>query len=141
MTMPLQPTGGRILLLDDDPGVQQTLSTDLFSVGFEVICCADMPALLYQVGRATPRCILLDQETSGIGALNQLRYEGCTAPVLMISGRADISSARIGKSMIPGDTIGPHRRELQCKGSRQRFQRHWQRRRLPRSAAATRQDS
>ena len=93
MTLPLQPTGGRILLLDDDLGVQQTLSTDLFSAGFEVICCADVPTLLYQVGQATPRCILLDQETSGIGALNQLRYEGCTAPVLMISGRADIATA------------------------------------------------
>jgi FixJ family two-component response regulator len=93
MTMPLQPTGGRILVLDDDPGVRQTLSTDLFSLGFEVICCADVPTLLYQVRKGAPRCILLDQETSGIEALNQLRSEGYTAPVLMISGRADIATA------------------------------------------------
>lgn len=83
-------------MLDDDPSVRQMLSIVLFSVGFEVICCADVRTLLNQVRKRTPRCILLDQvlsETSGIVVLNQLRRQGCTAPVLMISGKADIETA------------------------------------------------
>src|ERR1700759_1920380 len=96
MITPVQLTGGRILVLDDDPGVRQMLSIVLSSVGFEVICCADARTLLNEVGKRAPICILLDEvlpDTSGIVVLNQLRREGCTAPVLIISGKADIPTA------------------------------------------------
>jgi FixJ family two-component response regulator len=92
----VQPTDGLILVLDDDPAVRQMLSVVLSSAGFEVICCADALTLLTEVRRRTPGCILLDQvlrETCGVVVLNQLRRAGCTAPVLMISGVADITTA------------------------------------------------
>ena len=72
------------------------LSIVLFSAGFEVICCADVRTLFNEVRKRAPKCILLDQvlpETSGILVLAQLRREGYTAPVLMISGRGDIATA------------------------------------------------
>ena len=94
--MPAQTTGGPILVLDDDPDVRQMLSIVLFSAGFEVICCADVRTLLAEVRKRAPKCILLDQvlpDTSGLLVLDRLRRKGCTAPVLMISGRADIATA------------------------------------------------
>jgi FixJ family two-component response regulator len=94
--MPAQTTGGPILVLDDDPAVRQMLSTVLFGAGFEVICCADVETLFNEVHKRAPRCILLDEalpETSGLLVLDRLRRKGCTAPVLMISGQADIATA------------------------------------------------
>lgn len=96
MTAPVQLTAGRILVLDDEAGIRQTISAILSRAGFEVICCADVQTLLTLVRQRTPRCILLDQmlpASSGIEVLKELRDEGCAAPVLMISGKADVATA------------------------------------------------
>ncbi|MGY4435212.1 FixJ family two-component response regulator [Bradyrhizobium sp. F1.13.1] len=96
MTAPVLPTGGRILVLDDEAGIRQTISVILSSAGFEVICCADVQTLLTLVRQRAPRCILLDQvlpASSGIEVLKELRRDGCAAPVLIISGKADVATA------------------------------------------------
>jgi two-component system response regulator FixJ len=96
MTVPFEPKGGCVLVLDDEPGVGQAVSIILSSAGFEVICCAELGTLNSFLRERTPSCILLDQvlkDASGIEVLKELRREGCTVPVLMISGKADIATA------------------------------------------------
>jgi CheY-like chemotaxis protein len=58
---PLAPTGsGKILVVDDNPVILQTLSMKLKSAGYEVITAMDGSEALGAVGREQPDLILLD---------------------------------------------------------------------------------
>jgi FixJ family two-component response regulator len=96
MSIAAETASGHILVLDDEPTVRQTLSTILSMVGFDVVCCADSRTLLALARERAPTCILLDlvlSDASGLDVLKELRDDGCAAPVLMISGKADIGMA------------------------------------------------
>ena len=87
---------GQVLVLDDDPGVRQTMSTVLSRAGYEVVCCATISSLLSLARERIPSCIVLDlvlRDASGLEALRLLTKECCPAPVVMISGHGDISIA------------------------------------------------
>jgi FixJ family two-component response regulator len=87
---------GEIFVVDDDPGVRETLSVVLSGVGYEVICFADGPALLAVARSRCPVCIFLDVHIpgrSGLDILKELRAEDYPAPIFMISGQGDIAMA------------------------------------------------
>lgn len=90
------PSRGEIFVVDDDPGVRETLSLVLSADGYQVVCFADGAALLSVTRTRTPVCILLDVHIpgkSGLDILKELRGEDYPAPILVISGRGDISMA------------------------------------------------
>src|ERR1700758_2880209 len=85
-----------VLVLDDDAIARATLSHLLSAEGYEVICCINRDALLALCRDTAPACILLDMvlpETSGLNIIKDLRRLQSSAPILMISGHADIESA------------------------------------------------
>ncbi len=90
------PSRGEIFVVDDDPGVRETLSLVLSGGGYQVICFADGAALLSVARTRTPACILLDVHIpgkSGLDILKELRGEDYPAPILVISGQGDITMA------------------------------------------------
>ncbi len=90
------PSRGEIFVVDDDPGVRETLSLVLSTGGYQVICFADGAALLSVARTRTPACILLDVHIpgkSGLDILKELRGEDYPAPILVISGQGDITMA------------------------------------------------
>src|SRR5438046_7923815 len=87
---------GEIFVVDDDPGVRDTLSLVLAAGGYQVICFADGAALLSVARSRTPACILLDVHIpgkSGLDILKELHGEDYPAPIFMISGQGDIAMA------------------------------------------------
>ncbi|TMK45552.1 MAG: response regulator transcription factor, partial [Alphaproteobacteria bacterium] len=87
---------GEIFVVDDDPGVRDTLSLVLTAGGYQVICFADGAALLSVARSRTPACILLDVHIpgkSGLDILKELHGEDYPAPIFMISGQGDIAMA------------------------------------------------
>jgi FixJ family two-component response regulator len=89
-------SGQVILVLDDDAVVCAMLKRLLSEEGYEVICCANPETLIALCRETTPACVLLDlllPGTSGLNILKDLRQFHVTAPILVISGQADIGSA------------------------------------------------
>src|SRR5437660_10908026 len=87
---------GEIFVVDDDPGVRDTLSLVLTAGGYQVICFADGAALLSVARSRSPACILLDVHIpgkSGLDILKELHGEDYPAPIFMISGQGDIAMA------------------------------------------------
>lgn len=88
--------GPAVFVLDDDALVRATLSHLMSTAGYEVTFCANHDALLALCRETTPACILLDlvlPGASGVNVLKELRRFQVFAPILMISGQADIDSA------------------------------------------------
>src|ERR1700758_3996772 len=87
---------GEIFVVDDDPGVRDTLSLVLTAGGYQVICFADGAALLAVARSRPPSAILLDVHIpgkSGLDILKALHGEDYPAPIFMISGQGDIAMA------------------------------------------------
>ncbi len=87
---------GEIFVVDDDPGVRDTLSMVLSAAGYEVICFADGAALLAMARSRSPAAILLDVHIpgkSGLDILKELHGEDYPAPIFIISGQGDIAMA------------------------------------------------
>jgi FixJ family two-component response regulator len=87
---------GEIFVVDDDPGVRDTLSMVLSAAGYEVVSFPDGAALLGVARKRTPAAILLDVHIpgkSGLDILKELHGEDYPAPIFMISGHGDIAMA------------------------------------------------
>ena len=85
-----------IVIVDDDPGVRETLSLIFSREGYEVTCFADGASFLAAARMRVPACILLDvyiPGRSGLDILKDLNAEDYPAPVFIISGQGDIPMA------------------------------------------------
>ena len=51
---------GRILIVEDEPGLAEVLSLHLEAAGFETTVCHDGLSAIYELDRATFRVVLLD---------------------------------------------------------------------------------
>jgi len=79
----------RILIVDDDPAVRDSLKFSLELEGFEVHTCRDGAELLAHPCLLKSDCIVLDYKMPGLDGLNVLRQLGerqVTVPVIMITG-------------------------------------------------------
>lgn len=87
--------GGHVHIVDDDPGVRQTIAAMLQGAGFtthEYATAAELlaPAVL------DDGCIVTDVNMpgmSGLDLMEQLKQRGIGQPVVVISGEADITMA------------------------------------------------
>jgi FixJ family two-component response regulator len=89
-------TGRKVIVVDDDETIREVLTVVFDSDGFEVESFADASSFLMQNGEDPPACVLLDvlmPGRSGLDVLKELNRRGSTAPVIMISGSADIPMA------------------------------------------------
>ncbi|WP_246249729.1 MULTISPECIES: response regulator transcription factor [Actinomadura] len=80
----------RILVVDDEPAVRESLSHSLAFEGYAVAEAADGAAALERVGRERLDLIVLDilmPRLDGLTTCRRLRALGATTPVLMLTAR------------------------------------------------------
>ncbi len=81
---------GRILIVEDEPGLAEVLSLHLEAAGFETTVCHDGLSAIYELDRAIPRVVLLDlhlPEVSGFRLIQLLkqRADSPGLPVIVIT--------------------------------------------------------
>ena len=85
-----------ILVVDDEPGIRESLRMILEFEGFEVVEARHGAEAVARVTERRPDAMLLDvklPEIDGLGVLQALRERGIDLPVLVISGHGDLSTA------------------------------------------------
>ncbi len=86
-----------ILIVDDEPGIRETLRGVLEDEGFSVVTAASGEECLEIVQRQDFACILLDiwlgKGIDGLDTLARLREEGSDSAIVMISGHGNIETA------------------------------------------------
>ncbi|MDQ3043134.1 MAG: sigma-54 dependent transcriptional regulator [Acidobacteriota bacterium] len=85
-----------ILIVDDEPGIRETLRGVLEDEGFDVETVESGEACLKAIETINFNCILLDvwlPEMDGLETLKHLRDAGTDAAVVMISGHGNIETA------------------------------------------------
>jgi len=85
-----------ILIVDDERGIRDTLSSVFEDEGFNVESVESGEACLNALKSNNYKCILLDiwlPEIDGLETLRRLRDEGDNSPVVMISGHGNIEAA------------------------------------------------
>lgn len=89
--------GHSVLIVDDEPGIRDTLRSVLEDEGFAVETAASGEAGLKAAKQQSFACILLDiwlgKGIDGLDTLQRLREEDVESPVVMISGHGNIETA------------------------------------------------
>jgi FixJ family two-component response regulator len=83
-------TRAYVAVVDDDPGLRESLVGLLASAGYAARAFASAEAFLESA--CAPACVILDGRLPGISGpelLEQLRAKGDRVPIVMISARAD----------------------------------------------------
>ena len=86
-----------ILVVDDEPNIRRMLGALLRAEGYAVREAPSGAAALLEVERAEPDAIFLDlmmpQGPDGLATLATLAERGLAAPVIMVSGQAQLADA------------------------------------------------
>ena len=85
-----------ILVVDDDPFIQEGLKDRLSALGYRVLVVGDGQAALESIGRQTPQLVFLDIEMpkmKGIEVLREIRRREMDFPVVMITAYGSIDLA------------------------------------------------
>lgn len=83
-------------IVDDDAGVRQALARLLSAAGYATRSYGSAGEFLIAEPDARPGCLLLDLHLPGPNGLDlqeALRRQGCSLPVVFLSGRGDIASS------------------------------------------------
>jgi two-component system nitrogen regulation response regulator NtrX len=87
----------QILLVDDEANIRRMLGALLQSEGFDVAEAANGNAALLQLNDIDPDIVLLDllmpPGPDGLETLTKMRERGALAPVIMMSGKAQLTDA------------------------------------------------
>ncbi|RAY14953.1 DNA-binding response regulator [Actinomadura craniellae] len=93
------PAPPRILVVDDEPAVRNTLAGGLEYEGYQVVTAADGRQALAALAREAPDLVLLDvmmPGMDGLTACRRLRATGSTVPVLMLTARGMVGDRVTG---------------------------------------------
>jgi two-component system nitrogen regulation response regulator NtrX len=89
--------GAQILLVDDEANIRRMLGALLRTEGFAVTEAANGNAALLMLDELDPDVVLLDllmpPGPDGLETLSQMRDRGAGAPVIMMSGKAQLTDA------------------------------------------------
>ena len=88
-----------VLIVDDDPGVRRALAEGLSLEGFDVRQASGGVAALEEIASRSPDVIVLDVSMPGLSGLEvvrQLRAEGRSSPVCMLSARDEVDDRVAG---------------------------------------------
>jgi two-component system nitrogen regulation response regulator NtrX len=83
---------GRVLIVDDDPGVRKVLRRILSGAGYEVEEAGDAFKALDSLDANAPDAALLDIKMpgmDGLGLMDNLRQRGLEIPVVVLTGHGD----------------------------------------------------
>ncbi len=93
----MKPAGGQVLLVDDEANIRRMLAALLRDEGLTVAEAPNGNAALLLVDQADPDVILLDllmpPGPDGLETLSRLRERGRSTPVIMMSGKAQLTDA------------------------------------------------
>lgn len=82
---------GKVLVVDDDPGIRELLSIRLGLLGYQVVTAKDGGAALDEISKFKPDAVVLDlamPRLDGFGVLERLgRAKLASLPVLVLSAR------------------------------------------------------
>lgn len=89
----LQFTPGKLLILEDDPGLSQLLGNRLRRLGHEVVLCQSAEQALLSAPKEEFDLFLLDYslggEMTGLGVYQILRERGINSPAILVTGFED----------------------------------------------------
>ena len=87
----------RIVLIDDELAVRQTLSRILERAGHDVVCYAEAASALQDCDFATVDIVVTDlwMPTSGEDFVTEIRDLGVRIPILVLTGRLEIDQDEI----------------------------------------------
>lgn len=92
-------TAMKLLLVEDDGAMQESMRRSLARVGWTVEVCADGQAALGQWWAGQPDVVLLDLSLPGMDGLDiltQARRRGLTTPVLILTARGTVGDRILG---------------------------------------------
>ena len=92
----MDPTGARVLIVDDDPSSRRLLDVRLRALGCETVTAADGQEGLALIQREAPAVMLLDLQMPRMGGLELLRAvrrEGLDFPIIVITAHGSIEAA------------------------------------------------
>ena len=98
----------RILLVEDDPHLNDSLAFQLTSEGFQVDTCQDGEEALYYIEENIHDLILLDRmlpRLSGTNILSQMRQSGNQTPVLLITALGTLEDKVTGLDLGADDYL------------------------------------
>jgi two-component system response regulator MprA len=99
----------RILVVDDEPAVRESLTSSLVFEGYEVVEASDGMTALEQIERQEPDVVVLDvlmPRMDGLTACRRLRAQGRTSPVLMLTARDMVGDRVTGLDAGADDYLG-----------------------------------
>jgi two-component system, OmpR family, response regulator MprA len=95
-----RPTGpARVLVVDDDRPVRDSLRRALSLHGYEVLLAADGMEAIGTVGAHHPDLVVLDVMMPGVdgfGVVRRLRQDGFTTPILLLTARDAVADRVTG---------------------------------------------
>jgi two-component system, OmpR family, response regulator len=97
--------GARVLVVDDEPSIADTIATALSYEGFTVESAPDGRTALALVGEFRPHLVVLDvmlPDVDGISIARRLRADGVETPILFVTAR-DSPSDRVEGLTAGGD--------------------------------------
>ena len=97
----------RILIVEDEPGIADTLQYALRTDGFEPACCATGEEALASARAEPPALVILDvglPDTSGFEVFKRLRA-GSDVPVIFLTARSDEIDRVVGLELGADDYI------------------------------------
>jgi two-component system response regulator MprA len=89
----------RILVVDDDPGISDSLDRALRREGYEVATAGDGEAALEAVAESPPDAIILDvsmPKLDGLSVCRELRKKGSRLPILVLTARHSLGDRVAG---------------------------------------------
>ncbi|CAM3961157.1 response regulator transcription factor [Alicyclobacillus pomorum] len=98
----------RVLVVDDEPSIRQLVQYNLTQAGFDVVTGESGNQVLHLVRDKHPDILVLDlmlPGMSGMEVCQQLRREGITTPVIMLTARDDEIDRILGLEMGADDYI------------------------------------
>jgi DNA-binding response OmpR family regulator len=100
----------KILVVDDEPVLVETIAYNLEQAGYQVITAADGASALQAARREVPDLIILDimlPEMDGLEVCRQLRRESSTAttPIMMLTAKSDEIDKVVGLEVGADDYV------------------------------------
>jgi two-component system OmpR family response regulator len=90
-------TGARVLVVDDEPSITDTIATALSYEGFQIATAADGRSALDLIADFRPDLVVLDvmlPDVDGMSIARRLRSDGVDTPILFVTAR-DAPSDRV----------------------------------------------
>ena len=96
-----------ILIVEDEPGIADTLAYALGTEGFEPLCCATGEAALQSLARRAPALVILDvglPDLSGFELFKLIRARS-DVPVVFLTARSDEIDREVGLELGADDYV------------------------------------